>query len=84
MIGSDNHEQIDIILAQIKVLRHCRLKYACPCYEQHIVTVSKPNQVIENNMSSAGLLAFVATQKYCDALPLYRQTENTNRKNQYA
>jgi transposase len=75
LIGSDDHEQLDIIPAQIKVLRHRRLKYACPCCDQHIVTASKPNQPIEKSIASAGLLAFVATQKYCDALPLYRQTE---------
>lgn len=75
VIGSDDHEQLDIIPAQIKVLRHRRLKYACPCCDQHIVTAKKPNQPIEKSIASAGLLAFVATQKYCDALPLYRQTE---------
>ncbi|WP_420329354.1 IS66 family transposase [Nitrincola nitratireducens] len=26
-------------------------------------------------MAGPGLLAYVATQKYCDALPLYRQSE---------
>lgn len=75
VIGSDDHEQLDIIPAQIKVLRHRRLKYACPCCDQHIVTAKKPHQPIEKSIASAGLLAFVATQKYCDALPLYRQTE---------
>ena len=75
VIGSDDHEQLDIIPAQIKVLRHRRLKYACPCCSQHIVTAKKPNQAIEKSIASAGLLAFVATQKYCDALPLYRQSE---------
>lgn len=33
-IGSDDHEQLDIIPAQIKVIRHKRLKYACPCCDQ--------------------------------------------------
>ena len=74
-VGSDDHEQLDIIPAQIKVIRHKRLKYACPCCEQHIVTARKPKQPIEKSIASPGLLAFVATQKYADALPLYRQTE---------
>ena len=74
-IGSDDHEQLDIIPAQIKVIRHKRLKYACPCCDQHIVTAKKPRQPIEKSIASPGLLAFVATQKYCDALPLYRQSE---------
>ena len=74
-IGSDDHEQLDIIPAQIKVIRHKRLKYACPCCNQHITTAKKPKQPIEKSIASPGLLAFVATQKYCDALPLYRQSE---------
>ena len=75
VIGSDDHEQLDIIPAQIKVLRHRRLKYACPCCDQHIVTAKKPNQAIEKSIASASLLAFIATQKYCDSLPLYRQSD---------
>ena len=74
-IGSDDHEQLDIIPAQVKVIRHKRLKYACPCCEQHIATARKPKQAIEKSIASPGLLALVATQKYCDALPLYRQRE---------
>lgn len=75
VIGSDDHEQLDIIPAQIKVIRHRRLKYVCPCCEGHIVTASKPKQPIEKSIASPGLLAFIATQKYADALPLYRQSE---------
>ena len=79
VIGSEDHEQLDIIPAQVKVLKHKRLKYACPCCEQHIVTASKPKQPIEKSLASPGLLAFIATQKYCDALPLYRQSEILSR-----
>ena len=75
VIGSDDHEQLDIVPAQIKVLRHKRLKYACPCCDQHIVTAKKPKQPIEKSIASSGLLAYVAVQKYCDALPLYRQSD---------
>ena len=57
------------------MIRHKRLKYACPCCDQHIVTADKPRQPIEKSIASPGLLAFIATQKYCDALPLYRQSE---------
>ena len=75
VIGSEDHEQLDIVPAQIKVLRHRRLKYACPCCHQYMVTADKPNQPIEKSIASPGLLAYVAVQKYCDALPLYRQSE---------
>ena len=79
LIGSEDHEQLDIIPAQIKVLKHKRLKYACPCCEQHVVTANKPKQPIEKSLASPGLLAFIAIQKYCDALPLYRQSEILSR-----
>lgn len=75
VIGSEDHEQLEIIPAQISVLRHRRLKYACPCCQKHIVTADKPKQPIEKSIASPGLLAYVAVQKYADALPLYRQSE---------
>jgi len=78
-IGSETHDQLDIIPATIQVLHHIRLKYACPCCEQHIITAQKPAQPIEKSIASPGLLAFIATQKYVDALPLYRQVESFKR-----
>ncbi|MFA7555886.1 MAG: IS66 family transposase [Spongiibacteraceae bacterium] len=74
LIGSEDHEQLDVIPARIKVLRHRRLKYACPCCQGYLVTAAKPKQPIEKSIASPGLLAYIAVQKYCDALPLYRQT----------
>ena len=75
LIGSDDLEQLDIIPAQIKVIRHRRLKYACPCCEGHIKTAARSVKLpIEKSIASPGLLAYVAIQKYCDALPLYRQS----------
>ena len=74
-IGSEDHEQLDIIPAKIRVIRHKRLKYACPCCDKHIVTADKPKQPIEKSIASPGLLACIAVQKYADALPLYRQSE---------
>ena len=78
-IGEATHEQVEIIPAQVKVIQHVCLKYACPSCDQHIVTAKKPKQPIEKSIASPSLLAYVATQKYCDALPLYRQTESFKR-----
>jgi transposase len=74
-IDSEIHEQLDIIPAQVQVLRHIRHTYACPCCEQHVVTASKPKQPIEKGMASPRLLAMITTQKYVDGLPLYRQEQ---------
>ncbi len=60
--------------ATIQVLRHERLKYACPCCRQHLVTAAMPAQPLPKSQASAGLLASIATAKYADAQPLYRQS----------
>ena len=74
-IGSETHEQLDIIPAKVQALNHVRYKYACPCCEKHLVTAAKPAQPIEKSIASPSLLAYIAIQKYADALPLYRQVE---------
>ena len=55
-IGSETHDQLDIIPATIQVLHHIRLKYACPCCEQHLITAQKPAQPIEKSIASRDCL----------------------------
>lgn len=74
-IGYDDHKQLEIIPADIKVIRHRRVKYACPCCEQHLVTAPKPALPIEKGIAGPSLLAYIVIQKFCDALPLYRQSQ---------
>jgi len=45
----------------------------CPCCNDYFVTAKKPAQPIEKSIASPGLLSQIATHKYCDGLPLYRQ-----------
>jgi transposase len=72
-IGVEASEQLDIIPQQVRVIRHERVKYACPCCDGVLRLASKPAQVIPKGLFSEGLLAWVITSKYCDGLPLYRQ-----------
>jgi len=46
--------QLDIEPAKIKVLRHRRQKYACPCCEQHLMIAMKPAQPIEKSIAATG------------------------------
>jgi transposase len=71
-IGEVVSEQLDIIPATIRVIRHIRKKYACDCGEC-IRTAPLPAQPIPKSLASPGLLAHVTVSKYQDALPLYRQ-----------
>lgn len=68
-------EQLDIVPAKIQVLRHVRVTYRCPCCREHVITAPMPAQPIPKSQASPGLLAYVATAKYVDAMPLYRQAE---------
>jgi transposase len=72
-IGIEASEQLDIIPQQVRVIRHERVKYACPCCDGTLRLAAKPAQVIPKGLFSEGLLAWVISSKYCDGLPLYRQ-----------
>jgi transposase len=78
-IGSEVSEQLDIIPAQVRVLRHIRLKYACPCCQAGVKLAPMPPQPIPKSNASPALLAFIATGKFLDGLPLYRQTRQFDR-----
>jgi transposase len=71
-IGSEVSEQLEFIPAQLKVLQHRRIKYACDECEEHVVIAPKPPQPIEKGLPGPGLLAYLALSKYGDYLPLYR------------
>ena len=72
-------EQLDIVPAKVRVLRHIRGKYRCPSCEGHLRTAALPAQPLAKSFASAGLLAFIVTAKYLDGLPLYRQQQQFGR-----
>lgn len=73
VIGYEESEQLRIVPAKFEVLVHKRAKYACPCCRGHMATAPVPPQPIAKSMATPELLGYIATAKYCDALPLYRQ-----------
>ena len=77
--GEDVCEQYDVVPAKVQVLRHRRVKYRCPCCEGRLLTAPTPAQPISKSQASPGLLAFVATSKYVDGLPLYRLSKQFER-----
>jgi transposase len=72
-IGVEVSEQLDIVPQQVRVLRHERVKYACPCCDGAIKLAARPRQVIPKGLLSEAAQAWVITAKYLDGLPLYRQ-----------
>ncbi len=74
-IGAEVTEQLEYVPAKVVVKRHERMKYGCRGCGEKIVTAKMPKQPIPRSIASPSLLAHVATAKYCDGLPLYRQED---------
>lgn len=78
-IGEEVSEQLDIIPAQIRVLRHVRPKYACRNCEGvqddgPAVRIAPVHpQIVPKSIASPGLLAHIFTAKFTDHTPFYRQ-----------
>jgi len=70
-IGEDVSEQLDVEPARFFVHRHIRPQYACRDCET-ITAAPVPAAIIDAGLAAPGLLAWVATAKYADHLPLYR------------
>ncbi len=85
-IGQEVSEQLEYLPASFKVLRHIRHKYGCRrCehdgYNPQIACAAKPAQPIDKGLPGPGLLAYVATSKLADHLPLYRLEHIFQRQN---
>lgn len=72
-MGEESSEQLEIIPAQVYVVEHVQVKYACRTCEEGVKTAPKPAQPIAKSFASPSLLAYIIVAKYLDSLPLYRQ-----------
>ena len=86
-IGSDECEKLDIIPAKIRVIKHIYHKYACSNCEgvtaegesKGVVSAPREPQMIPRSIAASGLIAYLLTSKFCDALPFYRQEKMFSR-----
>ncbi|HVI85982.1 MAG TPA: IS66 family transposase, partial [bacterium] len=72
-IGAEVREQLEYVPASLIVIEHIRPKYACPDCAANVVIADRLPEPIEKGLPGPGLMAHVATNKYADHLPLYRQ-----------
>ncbi len=71
--GTTSSEMLDWIPAQLRVLRITRPKRACrACGTLH--QAPAPERVIARGLATPALLAHMLVSRYCDHLPLYRQS----------
>ena len=72
-ISRETSDQLKFIPATVEILRHIRPKYACPHCKEGVKIAPMPKLPIPKSLATPSLLAHVATSKYVDGLPLYRQ-----------
>jgi transposase len=74
VLGEDVSEMLEYVPEHWKVHRHVRPKYSCSAC-QTVVQANAPSRPIERGYAGPALLAHVVVSKYCDHLPLYRQSQ---------
>jgi transposase len=73
-LGEDRSEVLEYVPGHFKVIEHVRPKLSCRACE--VIRQAPPAVLpIERGRPGPGLLAHVLIGKYCDHLPLYRQSE---------
>jgi transposase len=76
-IGADESWQVEYLPGHFERIHHLRKKYACAGCEGNgnnpqMETAAKPEMAIDKGMAGPGLLAYIATSKFSDYVPLYR------------
>jgi transposase len=76
-IGTDESWQVEYLPGHFERIHHLRRKYACTNCESNgnnpqMETAAKPEMAIDKGMAGPGLLAYIATSKFSDYVPLYR------------
>lgn len=72
-LGEDVREELEYVPGRFKRVRHVRPKLSCRSCET-IVQAEPPSTPIPKGKTGPALLAHVLVSKYCDHLPLYRQS----------
>ena len=83
-MSTESREELVIVPAQAKVIRHIRYVYGCCHCDKNeinvpIVTASAPKALIPKSLASASALAYIMSQKFVEAMPLYRLEKHFER-----
>jgi len=71
-IGEVVTEELFLVPAVVKVIKHKQYKYVCPCCHKHVALAKKPKAIIPKSIATPELLSYICVSKYADSLPLYR------------
>jgi transposase len=74
-IGETRSEQLDVVPEVLRVRVTRRPRYACRACEGCVVQAPAPERPIDGGLATEAMVAHVLMSKYCDSLPLYRQSK---------
>ncbi|SHJ00312.1 Transposase [Desulfofundulus thermosubterraneus DSM 16057] len=79
-MSTEIRQELKVIPAQVKVVKHVRYVYSCRRCEREeistpVITAPIPAPILPGSPVSPSLLAYIMTQKYGAGLPLYRQEQ---------
>jgi len=74
-IGEDVAEALDVVPAQVRVLRTIRPKYACRTCATGITQAAAKLRLFDGGLATTALVASVAVWKYAWHMPLNRQAQ---------
>lgn len=80
VIDEERSEQLDIVPAHLRVRVTRRPRYACRACEGAVVVAPAPERPIDGGMATEAMIAHVLVSKFCDSLPLYRQSKMLERQ----
>ncbi|HSJ40055.1 MAG TPA: IS66 family transposase, partial [Xanthobacteraceae bacterium] len=75
VMGELRTEQLDIAPAQLRVRVTRRPRYVCTSCDGAPVVAPAPERPIDGGMATEALIVHVVVSKFCDGLPLYRQSQ---------
>ena len=71
-IGEEVSERYGYIPSCVEVIEDVRVKYACSHCQEHVVIAAVPSKPIPKGLADSSMLAYIATSKFADHLPLNR------------
>ncbi len=84
VMSKEVRKELTIVPAKVKVIEHASYVYSCRNCEKNdietlVITAKSPQALLPKSMVSAELLAYIISQKFVNAMPLYRQEQEFKR-----
>jgi len=84
VMSKEVRKEVTLIPAKVKGIEHVNFVYSCRSCEKTnietpVITADAPKALLPKSLVSAELLAYIMSQKFINAMPLYRQEQEFKR-----